>query len=212
MRVPHPPKRTARPSMRSRHRSVAVEVALFALLAGTLLGCADPWRNVQPVDTEPVQTDYDTYPSWQHQGFLLEAVAGYEIEAVVLSTHSYRFARFGRAVPLDLALGWGPMSRPEVLRELDIAQRYRWYIYSWNDPPPISEEAMREHSANVHIVPADRSVYRQVLRLDPGDRVRMTGRLVNVSNDSGEMRTSRSRSDRAGGACEIMYVETVEQF
>lgn len=182
------------------------------MLAALLAACSDPWADVRPVDSAPVQVDYETFPSWHHRGFLLEAVADYEIEAIVLSAKPYRLARFGRVVPLDLALAWGPMADPEVLRQLEIAQRYRWYIYSWQGEPPLPQETMQAHSANVHIVPATRAIERQAMRLDPGDRVLLRGRLVNVSDDGAEMRTSRSRTDRAGGSCEIMWVDELTRL
>lgn len=180
----------------------------FALaLALALAACSDPWHGVEPVDSEPVQTNFESYPTWEHRGVMLEAVAAYEIEAVVLSTHGYRWSRFGRVAPMDVALGWGPMSRPEVLRELEIEQRYRWYIYRWRDPPPVPPSEMQAHSANVHVVPATNALRRQLFRLVPGDRVRLVGRLVDIHDDQGGMRTSRSRTDRGDGSCEILYVE-----
>lgn len=191
--------------------SSLAHVAPIALLLLAVSACGDPWRDVEPVDSEPVQTDYETFPSWRHRGFLIEAVAGYEIEALVLSARQYRLARFGRVVPMDLALGWGPMSQPDVLRRLKIQQAHRWYLYRWQDPPPIPKDEMEHHSANVHILPATDAIYRDLRRLGPGDRVRLVGRLVNVSDDRGEMRTSRSREDRAGGACEVMWVDEVSR-
>lgn len=188
------------------------KLAEFCILALTLAACSDPWRGLQPIDSEPVQTNFDTFPTWEHRGAMLEAVAAYEIEAVVLSTHGYRLSRLGRVAPMDVALGWGPMSQPEVLRELEIEQRYRWYIYRWQDPPPVPPAEMQAHSANVHLVPATNALRRQLFRLVPGDRVRLTGRLVDIHDDQGGMRTSRSRADRGEGSCEILYVEELTRL
>ena len=69
-----------------------------------------------------------------------------------------------------------------------------------------------ESSSNVHILPANSSVMREVRSFDQGDNVRLSGRLVDVSYGNQVMRTSRSRADRGGGACEVFFVESAERL
>ncbi len=199
---------TSESSARRFERTVRLLVCAFAL--SCVAGCGDPWPEGPAIESDPVQVNYEELPSWRHGGTTLEAIAEYEVEAVVLSRHGYRFARLGRISPFDLALGWGVMSEARVLRELDIAQRNRWYFYRWKGEPPAPIEEMESHSSNTHIIPANERVLRDFRGVEAGTRVWMRGRLVNVETENGSWRSSRSRTDRGDGACEIMFVEEVQ--
>jgi hypothetical protein len=75
------------------------------------------------------------------------------------------------------------------------------------DPDEIADQL-----ANVHIIPASPAIRREVARLGAGDVVRMTGLLVDARDAmGGEWITSRTRTDRGAGACEILYVERIER-
>ncbi len=151
------------------------------MLCGASSACAgDPFVGLTSIEEEPVQTDLDPWPSWEHRGHILEAVAEYEIEAVVLHRRPYNFGRFSRLSPIDIALGWGVMSDPEVLTRLELRQHNRFYHFRWRDPPPTEIRAMEKQSANVHMIPADRPTRRALFGLRQGDVVQLRGRLVDV--------------------------------
>lgn len=178
----------------------------------TLTAC-DPFAGVPYIETDPVQVDFESFPSWRLDDFTLEGVATYELDAVVLSRKNYRFGRMSGIAPYDLALGWGPMSDGTVLSELKFSQAHRWYFFRWNGTPPASETDMQTHSANVHIIPADRSVRAALRGVGAGDVVRLRGRLVDVYGPEGEeWKTSRRRDDTGDGACEIFHVEEATVF
>jgi hypothetical protein len=61
-------------------------------------------------------------------------------------------------------------------------------------------------SANMHIIPADGRVADALDAVREGDRVRIDGWLVNVeAGDGWRWRSSLSREDSGGGACEVVY-------
>ena len=62
---------------------------------------------------------------------LAAPVAGFSIDARVLSREEYAVGREADLSPLDLALGWGPMRRDDVLSQLKISQGARFYTYRW---------------------------------------------------------------------------------
>lgn len=195
----------------AREHGVTLIIAVI-VVGGIALKMRDPWANTTRVETEPRQGELMANPaSWPHEGAVLTEVATWELDAVILHTEWYRFDHFGDVVPLDLALGWGPMSDPDVLRELKIAQRNRWYWVRWDHPLVYSEEELMGSSSNVHILPADADVMRAVRSFDQGDNVHLSGRLVDVSYDGQVMSTSRTREDRGGGACEVFYVENAQR-
>lgn len=146
----------------------------------------------------------------RHNDHDLEPLAEFAITARVLSRENYRFDRAAALSPVDLALGWGPMSDDEVLRRLTISQGGRWYFYRWSGEPPIPVHEIVRHSANMHLIPADDGVAAALSRVRPGHVVELRGRLVEARGADGfRWRSSLTREDSGDGACEIVYVERI---
>ncbi len=140
-------------------------------------------------------------------GAALTPLAGFSIEARVLSREDYSMGREADYSPTDLALGWDRMADDAVTSQLDISQSSRWYRYSWRDAPPIPVEEIVRSSANMHMIPADDAVAAALDRIERGERVRIDGWLVQVNaNDGWRWRSSLTREDSGGGACELIYV------
>ena len=47
------------------------------------------------------------------------------------------------------------MSDQTVLDQLKISQSMRFYWYEYRMPPPIPQDEIMKHSANLHIIPAN---------------------------------------------------------
>lgn len=138
--------------------------------------------------------------------------AGYQITARVLHSKQYEDWQADFS-PVDLALGWGFMSDPDVDRWVEVRQEDRWYFYTKQGNAPFSLDDIRNSSANVHIIPATEALTAVIEELRPNDMVVMEGKLVDVEVDkSGEQfhfQTSLSRFDSADNSCEIFYVERI---
>jgi hypothetical protein len=62
----------------------------------------------------------------------------------------------------------------------------------------------------MHMIPATRSIARQLKNLRVGDVIKLAGLLVDADHESGWFwRTSMSRTDTGAGACEIVFVEAL---
>ncbi len=134
-------------------------------------------------------------------------LAGFSIGARVLSRRDYDGDREARYAPLDLALGWGRMREDAVLAQLDISQSNRWYHYRWRDQPPLPIDEIVRSSANMHLIPASPTVAAALDGVAAGDNVRIDGWLVRIDAPDGwRWRSSLSREDHGGGACELIYV------
>lgn len=134
--------------------------------------------------------------------------AEFELDAMVLSKQRYYFGRAAKLVPFDLALGWGPMSNPEVLKRIRIRQGNRWYYYNYKYPPPIPEREMAYHSSNMHLVASTKEVAKAIKAVRLGEIVHIKGYLVNMLADDGwRWKSSLSRRDTGDGACELVWVE-----
>ena len=65
----------------------------------------------------------------------------------------------------------------------------------------------------MHMVPANATVAADLARVGEGDRVRVDGWLVQLDRPGGwRWRSSLTREDSGGGACELVYVCAVTRL
>ena len=181
-------------------------VILLLLLAA---GCAG--EIVHPpgvlVEEKPEQVKLKKKETWTEGDYEITALAEFDLRARVLSVKKYRFDRESDLSPVDLALGWGPMSDSENLDEIDISQRNRWYY--WNtDNRPIPRKEIERNSANMHMIPADEEIQETLKEIRRGHLIELSGYLVAVRADDGwKWKSSTSRGDTGNGSCELIWVE-----
>jgi len=187
------------------------------LIAACLCVAASRW--LKPVDppgelapAEPVQVMIDANPpAFSRAGWDIHALATYDITARLLHKKRYYSPPAASLVPYDFAVGWGPMSDNDVIRRIDMSQSNRFYFWEYHGAPPIPEDQIICHSANMHLIPASGAVERALWWASPGDIVHLTGYLVQATYPGcGPWRSSLSRTDTGNGACELMYVQSCE--
>jgi hypothetical protein len=128
----------------------------------------------------------------------------------VLGREEYLFGREADLSPLDIAVGWGEMARPEVYKHFKVSQGGRWYYWRSEDMP-IEQRAVETQSANVHIVPATPAIARQLRRIRREDLVQLSGALIEVvARDGWRWKSSLTREDVGEGACELLLLKRVE--
>jgi len=139
-------------------------------------------------------------------------LAGFSLQARVLSREDYSLGPESAYSPTDLALGWGPMSAPGLADKLHVSQGGRWYRYGWGgDGPPIAPDQIVRNSANMHMVPADIAAARALENTEAGDLVRVDGWLIRIDGDQGwHWQSSLSREDSGSGACELVLVCSIQ--
>ncbi|MFC4733639.1 hypothetical protein [Salipiger abyssi] len=142
----------------------------------------------------------------------MRAFARFRVEALVLSRHDYRFDRTAGFSSTDLALGWGPMSTPARVEEVEISQARRFYYWRPKPGAQLSARQIRTSSANMHLVLQSAAQREALKQIGKGDLVVIEGYLVDVEAPSGmRWRSSRTRNDAGAGACEIILVETIRR-
>lgn len=191
-----------------------------AIALGVLLGwgALSSWRQralEQPPGVvaphAPEQVDLVPRGATLSRGdFTLTTRAHYAVDARVISTANYRWDEGAQLAPVDLAVGWGRMSDTAVLERIRFDQSNR-FLYWQFATPPIPVREIERSAANMHIIPASDAVLDAVRRLRPGQRVHLTGFLVDARRADGwQWRTSMRRDDVGDGACELVYVESIE--
>ena len=159
---------------------------------------------------EPQQQMLQTPITQQVDAYQLTELASFKITAKVLAKKNYSFDRGAQLSPTDLALGWGRMSDETVLEQIKISQSGRFYF--WRVAAfPIPQREIETHSANMHVIPENISVKYALGKVRPGDIVEMSGSLVNVlsTDNQWRWRSSLTREDTGGGACELIWVKNL---
>jgi hypothetical protein len=148
-------------------------------------------------------------------GVTYEATDTYDVSGLVVSRARYWFGEQAAYCPVDLAIAWGPLTTTEKLSAVRYSQSNRWYWFRHNGTNGVDNPMIIRYSANNHMIPAtgDKTVRRLLLGVRRGDRVRIRGYLVNVTDSKGRtLRTSRERDDTGAGSCEIIFVTDVEKL
>lgn len=145
--------------------------------------------------------------AFEFNGYRLTPLADYDIEARLLARETYRMGREADLSPIDFGVGWGRMSDESVLKQIDISQSNRfmhWRVKEF----PIPQREIETSAANMHLIPADSVVARQIEKMRVGQIVRLRGRLVRAdAQDGWHWVSSLSRDDTGAGACELFWVE-----
>lgn len=156
----------------------------------------------------PVQEELDNARPFDLNGYKITPLAAFELQGRALSTKDYSFGREADLSPVDITFGWGRMSDSAVLEKINISQGNRWYRWH-TDEPPIPLREIEISSANMHLIPADASVERAVKNARAGQLIQLRGKLVKVEAPDGwRWKSSLTREDVGGGACEVIYVES----
>ncbi len=185
---------------------------LFAALALIAL-----WQHAQrPIEhvpgvlvaQAPLQEALDTAVAPMKKGDIaIKPLAKFALSARVLSRADYHWDTEAALVPVDLALGWGRMSDSAILDKVDISQSGRFYFWQVREFP-IPRQEIIESSANMHLIPADREIEREIKRTRVGDVVSFDGYLVEADwPNGGKWVSSLTRSDTGPGSCELVWVE-----
>jgi len=161
------------------------------------------------ISKRPIQRNLAAAEPINFKGYEILPQADFTVEARVLSREKYYMDASAELSPLDLALGWGPMSDTAVIETLDIEQSVRFYTWRMERSPLSLADVIR-HSSNMHMIPANEQVEEKLAAVRQGSLVKITGQLVNVRSDSGfSWSSSLSRTDTGAGACEVVYVTDV---
>jgi len=155
---------------------------------------------------EPVQANLEMSTPFRFKNHYVQPLATFDIRARVLSRERYWIDRPSKISPIDLALGWGPMSDDRLLEKLDISQSGRWWRWTYSEGT--TNEEVSTHAANMHMIPSTPDVESVLLDARVGQVVHLIGKLVQATADDGfTWRSSVSRTDTGDGACEVVYVE-----
>ncbi len=146
-------------------------------------------------------------------------VNSYDIEGLVVHTRDYMSSDIGDQLsPCDIGLAWGNVAANNERYDLhwDHGNRFLELSCDAGVESALGGRAyVDSHISNNHVIPADMNICWQLRSIHPGSHVRLKGYLVYVEGIStkGDVfywYSSLKRDDTGKGACEVMYVTSVE--
>lgn len=176
----------------------------------SLLNIAEPSQNSTTGGTTINVKDTD---------IKIEFIAEYSITGRVVSTMSF----IGQDIrskfsPKDIGLAWDVLSDKETDKKVKWSTlKSRFLSYVVYDNGWVNEmggfNRVTASASNNHLIPANNEIKKLIKLIGKNDYIRIEGYLVNVSyEENGRDRTiptSLSRTDSGNGACEQIYVTSV---
>ena len=192
-----------------------MRLLLIALVAVSGWGAYDGYvhreRHHSPgqiAPDEPRQRNIVTGVPFRLGSFMLTPRAEFSAEARVLAKENYYVDAGAKLIPVDFAMGWGPMSDTALIERLRISQSGRFYFWGYSGESPAPHEEIIRSSANMHLIPADSAAKKVLSAARVGDVLTIEGDLVDAKSDGGWLlKSSLTRDDSGAGACEIVYVK-----
>lgn len=185
------------------------------LIIGLVLWGAHNWWRSRAVQhgpgviaaAAPIQRDVKGASTFDLHGYHITPLADFTVEARVLARENYHVGREADLSQTDFALGWGRMSDESVLKNIEISQSNRFFFWRVQEFP-IPERELEISAANMHLIPSDKNIAREIDNVRPGQVVHIEGYLVRVdASDGWHWVSSLTREDTGAGACEVFYVQ-----
>jgi|694.fasta_scaffold10687_13 hypothetical protein len=165
-------------------------------------------RNI--ISQPPQQTKLAKTEFVYKNGYQLTLLDNFAIHARVLSRRIYLGDPRADIAPVDMAVGWGKMSDQDIIQHINFKQNRR-FLFWHVDEFPLPRKELEASASNLHLIPADGAIERQIKSATKGQIVSMSGYLVDVkAPDDFVWATSRSREDSGDGACEILLVTDIK--
>lgn len=196
---------------------VLAALALVVIAVDEVRGCRRGGLPVPPPDPTSEPTQAELTPPEEvtvrrgDRDFVIHKTHTYAIAAKVVSATTYDLAWTNDFFDVDLGVVWGPRLA-ELEERLEFYQDHRWLFWRSSAPVSAADRAhIESHVGNQHLIPADgKPLLAAAIRsVEAGELVEIEGALVEILDPTGAVlaRSSTSRGDTGGGACEIVWVE-----
>lgn len=158
----------------------------------------------------PTQTTIRGGKWWRHKNYTLTPLAEYQVEGVVLSKAGNN-DELSDVSPIDLVLGWGTMSDPQVIPTAHFQQAHRGFRVTFDQLPPDTPwSSLMNQFANFSVIFADAAAARQIAGVPVGKTVILKGKLVQVQLPNGLVwKSGTEAAGVTGGETRLIWVEQV---
>lgn len=127
----------------------------------------------------------------------------------ILGSKVYKDDEQAKFSPIDYAVSWGLFAEPSIANSIQVKQYDRYLNWKINQLPVPAEQAIQMVS-NMHIIPANPKIAKEITQVKRGDLVRLVGNLVEVKDKDLVWTSSLTPTDTGDGACEVFKVESIQ--
>ena len=139
----------------------------------------------------------------------IEVLQPFKGDFRILGSKTYQDDAQAKFSPIDYAVSWGLFAEPEIARHITVNQYDRYLNWKIDRLPVPAEQAMQMVS-NMHIIPANPKIAKDIQKVKRGDLVRLKGELVEVKDHDLVWTSSLTPIDTGDGACEVFRVSSIQ--
>ncbi|WP_180062289.1 hypothetical protein [Acinetobacter sp. YH12120] len=143
------------------------------------------------------------------KGQSIEVLQPFKGDFRILGSKTYQHDAQAKFSPIDYAVSWGLFAEPEIARHITVNQYDRYLNWKIDRLPVPAEQAMQMVS-NMHIIPANPQIAKEIKKVKRGDLVRLKGELVEVKDQDLVWTSSLTPTDTGDGACEVFRVSSIQ--
>jgi hypothetical protein len=167
----------------------------------------------------PIQTETNEAPFKTERGGIIYDITplfNYELYGLVVSGHNsknwldYYHEKWKDFINLkDVCVVWGENIQTGVYRDLKFKNgSYTCYIDSKSgaDKNAAYQKFKNEALSNNHLLSADESINKKIMKAQKGDQVYFKGYLAQYAHGDFQRGSSVTRADSGNGACETIYL------
>ena len=143
------------------------------------------------------------------KGQSIEVLQPFKGDFRILGSKTYQHDAQAKFSPIDYAVSWGLFAEPEIARHITVNQYDRYLNWKIDRLPVPAEQAMQMVS-NMHIIPANPKIAKDIQKVKRGDLVRLEGELVEVKDQDLVWTSSLTPTDTGDGACEVFRVSSIQ--
>ena len=137
---------------------------------------------------------------------VLEPFAG---EFRILGSKVYTDDAQARFSPIDYAVTRGIFTEPEIARQISINQYDRFL--NWRmAKPPIPPKLATQLVSNMHIIPANPEIAKEIKKVKRGDLIQIKGDLVQVNAKDLVWKSALDWNGIGDGACKLIRVDSIK--
>ncbi|WP_420713706.1 hypothetical protein [Acinetobacter sp. MD2(2019)] len=143
------------------------------------------------------------------KGQSISVLMPYQGEFRILASKTYTHDEQAKFSPIDYAVSWGMFANPKIAREIDVRQYDRFLNWKMKTLPVPPHQAVQMVS-NMHIIPANPQIAKQIQQVKRGDLVRLRGDLVEVKDNDLVWRSALNNYNIGDGACKLFRVNSIQ--
>ena len=143
------------------------------------------------------------------KGQSIEVLQPFKGDFRILGSKIYQDDAQAKFSPIDYAVSWSLFAEPEIARHITVNQYDRYLNWKIDRLPVPAEQAMQMVS-NMHIIPANPKIAKDIQKVKRGDLVRLKGELVEVKDQDLVWTSSLTPTDTGDGACEVFRVSSIQ--